>query len=77
MKTITLDDVAYSKLKAWKKGSKESFSQVVKRLIPEPGTMGAFIRFTEMYEASSLPTNHLLEEAVESRVSQKHDPWIS
>ena len=43
MKTITLDDEAYNRLKAWKKNSSESFSTVVKRLVPEAGSLGAFL----------------------------------
>lgn len=75
MKTITLDDVAYSRLKAWKRGSKESFSQVVKRLLPEPGTLASFMNFTETRHTASLPDNQLLETAVEERPSAKSDPW--
>jgi predicted CopG family antitoxin len=77
MKTITLDDVAYSRLKAWKKGSKESFSQVVKRLLPEPGTLASFINFTETRHTATLPGNQLLENAVEERTAAKSDPWTS
>ena len=39
MKTITLSEEAYERLKAWKAG-KESFSQVVLRLVPKRGTFG-------------------------------------
>ena len=39
MKTITLSEEAYERLKAWKTG-KESFSQVVLRLVPKRGTFG-------------------------------------
>jgi hypothetical protein len=77
MKTITLDEVAYSRLKAWKKGSKESFSQVVKRLLPEPGTLASFMNFTENRHTPSLPGNQLMETAIEKRPSVKNDPWIS
>ncbi len=77
MKTITLDDVAYSRLKAWKRGSKESFSQVVKRLLPEPGTLASFMNFTETRHTSSLPENQLMERAIEQRSSAKNDPWTS
>ena len=38
MKTVTLDEIAYARLKAWKRGGRESFSSVIKRLVPEPGT---------------------------------------
>lgn len=77
MKTITLDEVAYSRLKAWKRGSKESFSQVVKRLLPEPGTLASFMNFTETRHTASLPGNEHLEAAVEQRSAAKNDPWTS
>jgi predicted CopG family antitoxin len=75
MKTITLDEAAYSRLKAWKRGSKDSFSQVVRRLVPEPGTLGAFINFVEAHSTASLPRNEIMAEAVEERSPSKHDPW--
>ena len=76
MKTITLDDIAYTRLKSWKKSSKESFSSVVKRVLPEPATLGAFLNFVETHQTRSLPSNTVLEEAVENRSSAKQDPWI-
>jgi len=76
MKTITLDDVAYNRLKAWKKNSGESFSSVVKRVLPEPGSLGAFLSFIERKRTDLLPANQILEQAVEERSSEKHDPWI-
>jgi len=76
MKTITLDDTAYLRLKSWKRNSSESFSSVVKRVIPEPGTLGAFLNFVETHQTRSLPANEMLEEAVETRSTAKHDPWI-
>ena len=39
MKTITLTDEAYERLKAWKAG-KDSFSRVVLRVVPKRGTFG-------------------------------------
>ena len=39
MKTITLSDAAYERLRAWKTGG-ESFSQVVLRVVPKRGTFG-------------------------------------
>jgi negative regulator of replication initiation len=77
MKTITLDDVAYSRLKAWKRGSKESFSQVVKRLLPEPGTLASFVNFTESRHTHKLPGNQIMEAAIDQRSSAKSDPWNS
>lgn len=75
MKTITLDDTAYARLKVWKRGPKESFSHVVKRIVPEPGTLGAFLNFVEANGTAHLPENTRLEEAVNCRSSAKTDPW--
>jgi len=38
MKTITLTDEAYERLKSWKTESSESFSKVVLKVIPKKGT---------------------------------------
>jgi predicted CopG family antitoxin len=40
MKTISLTDSAYYRLKTWKTSQRESFSQVVERLVPAKGTLG-------------------------------------
>ena len=76
MKTITLDDIAYFRLKSWKRSYNESFSSVVKRVLPEPATLGAFLNFVETHQTRSLPSNAVLEEAVENCSSAKQDPWI-
>jgi len=75
MKTITLDDIAYCRLKSWKQSSSESFSSVVKRVLPEPPTLGAFLNFVETHQTRSLPSNAVFEEVVENRSSAKQDPW--
>jgi predicted CopG family antitoxin len=75
MKTITLDEVAYQRLKVWKKGGSESFSQVIKRVVPEPGTLKAFLSFTEARGTSVQDGNEVLEEAVDRRSGAKADPW--
>lgn len=77
MKTITLDDVAYERLKAWKRGPKDSFSKVVKRIVPQPGTLAAFAGFAEAHQTDRLPGNEAMERAVEQRTSVKEDPWTS
>ena len=76
MKTITLDDAAYNRLKAWKKNSSESFSTVVKRLVPEAGSLGAFLAFVERRGMDRMPGNDAMQQAVEDRLVNKNDPWI-
>jgi predicted CopG family antitoxin len=75
MKTITLDDEAYSRLKSWKKGTSESFSSVVKRVLPAPGSLGAFLAFVERRATATMPGNESMQAAVESRSAVKSDPW--
>jgi predicted CopG family antitoxin len=75
-KTITLDDTAYSRLRFWKHGSNESFSSVVKHVLPKPATLGAFLNFVETHQTRSLPSNAVFEESVENRSSVKQNPWI-
>lgn len=75
MKTITLDDTAYARLKAWKRSPGESFSNVVKRILPEPGTLGAFLNFVEARQTQKFPSNEAMEQAIEQRSSEKNDPW--
>ena len=76
VKTITLDDDAYRRLKAWKRKPGESFSSVVKRVLPEPGTLGAFLGFVESNATYLSSGNELLERTVEQRSLTKEDPWI-
>ena len=76
MKTITLDEVAYTRLKAWKRSEKDSFSSVIKRVLPESGTMGAFLNFVENRPRYSEEVDALLESSIEDRSSEKNDPWI-
>ncbi len=75
MKTITLDDVAYARLKVWKRSQKESFSHVVKRIVPEPGTLGAFLNFIEANDTAHLPGNEMMDASVNDRPGEKSDPW--
>lgn len=76
MKTITLDEAAYERLKAWKKGSRESFSSVVKRVIPVPGTLGAFFSHVQATGSLDKEKDALMEEAINERSAVKEDPWI-
>lgn len=76
MKTITLDDVAYERLKAWKRSPRESFSSVVRRVVPEAGSLGSFLSFVEVHGTDRLPGNDVLDAAVDDRSDGKPDPWL-
>lgn len=43
MKTLTLTDEAYERLKDWKTGSNDSFSAVVLRTVPRRGTLAELV----------------------------------
>lgn len=75
MKTITLDEVAYARLKVWKRSQKASFSHVVKRILPGAGTLGAFLNFVEANDTAHLPGNDVLDTSGNSRPAKKADPW--
>ncbi len=75
MKTITLDELAYERLKAWKRDSRESFSSVVKRVMPVPGTLGALLDFVVANGTEKLPGSDLMENSIGKRSPVKEDPW--
>jgi predicted CopG family antitoxin len=75
MKTITLDEEAYQRLKSWKRSPDDSFSKVVKRVVPEAGTLGAMARFVEERRSPDPKRDVILEKTVEDRSSEKADPW--
>lgn len=74
MKTITLDEVAYARLKAWKRGPCDSFSRVVRRVVPMPGTLSSFAGFGESHGTDRLTGNAERERAVDARPTGKGRP---
>ncbi len=75
MKTITPDEEAYGLLKMRKKGSKVSFSAAVRKVMPMPGTLGAFLSFVDSNHTDEMAGNEVLEQIVEDRSSKKEDLW--
>jgi predicted CopG family antitoxin len=75
MKTITLDEEAYGLLKMWKTSQRESFSKVVKRVVPVPGTLGALLTCAEEAGTGRLSGNDIMEETIRDRPPAKSDPW--
>lgn len=74
MKTITLDEDAYERLKSWKRLRGDSFSAVVKRIVPRAGTLEAMASYA-VERTPSVGRDNLLESTVENRSVAKHDPW--
>jgi predicted CopG family antitoxin len=75
VKTITLDEDAYERLKSWKRQRGDSFSAVVKRVVPRAGTLEAMARFVAERASASDPRDELLESTIEDRPTAKHEPW--
>lgn len=75
MKTITLDEEAYRRLRSWKRSSGDSFSKVIKRVVPEAGTLGALAHFAEERRALDPRRDAILDETIEDRSKEKADPW--
>ena len=53
----------------------ESHSEVDKKVVPVPGTLGSLLCCVEEAGTSSLPGNEALEGAVNLRPSAKNDQW--
>jgi predicted CopG family antitoxin len=69
MKTITLSEAAYERLKAWKTGG-ESFSQVVLRLVPKRGTFGDLNESFKALPALSVEQSRVMLETIAGREGQ-------
>lgn len=79
MKTITLTDQAYARLKEWKVSEKESFSTVVLKLVPEKGTLGQMVddisRMTPLTDAQAKVMEDSVKWGRDPRESR--DKWTS
>jgi hypothetical protein len=52
------------------------FSSAVKRVIPAPGTFGAFLSHVQSAGNYDEEKDALMEEAINARSAVKEDPWI-
>jgi predicted CopG family antitoxin len=69
MKTITLSDPAYERLRAWKTG-RDSFSQVVLRVVPKRGTFGDLNESFKALPSLSEEQSRLMLETIASQDAQ-------
>jgi predicted CopG family antitoxin len=69
MKTITLSDAAYERLRAWKTG-RDSFSQVVLRVVPKRGTFGDLNESFKALPSLSEEQSRLMLETIASQDPQ-------
>ncbi len=76
MKRITLDDAAYERLRLLKRWKGDSFSAVVKRVVPMSGTLGAILNHLETRPPSDKARDGILEASISDRPTTQHDPWI-
>ena len=70
LKTISLDEDAYRRLLAWKRTKGDSFSKVIKRMVPEAGTLGAMAQFVSSRKTSEAQ-DAVLEAVVDERSATK------
>jgi len=77
MKTITLTDEAYDRLKEWKKEGKDSFSSVVLRLVPKYGTLAELLENFQHLPTLSEEQAKLMEVSVawSNDLQNYRDPW--
>lgn len=79
MKTVTLSDEAYQRLRAWKGGDLDSFSKVVLAKVPKRGTLGdlaaEFDRLAPLADDEAKRMREALEWANDWK--SQRDPWTS
>lgn len=79
MKTITLTDEAYLRLKAWKTEPSESFSKVVLKAVPKRGTAADMEEgFARLPELTKVQAQSIAESlAWGNDWHQCPDPWTT
>ncbi|NJK92723.1 MAG: hypothetical protein HC904_13400 [Blastochloris sp.] len=77
MKTITLTEDAYQRLKSWKSGPGMSFSKVVLERVPKRGTLGDLLESVTQLPKLSESQAALMQQEVSllNDWKQLRDPW--
>ena len=73
MKTISLSDVAYQRLLAWKSG--DTFSEVIEKMIPPKGTLQAALKGAQTLPKLSEDDFRALEEVVNATRKPLPPAW--
>ncbi len=82
MKTITLTEEAYTRLKDWKTGAKDSFSSVVLRIVPKRGTLADMLEGFKQLPPLTDPQAQIMAETLAwandwKNVEESIDPWLA
>lgn len=79
MKTISLSDPAYERLRSWKRASKESFSAVVLRVVPKRGTLADLAAEIDKLPPLTDEQVQTMEQALQRVNDWKsyRDPWTT
>lgn len=79
MKTITLTDEAYLRLKDWKESEKDSFSTVVMRVVPQRGTLSDMLSSLQQLSPLTEEQAQMMEASIEWGNDWKNhrDPWTN
>ena len=79
MKTITLTQEAYERLRAWKTPAEDSFSKVVLKVVPRKGTLGQMLEDVHALPPLSDRQSRVMEDTVAwgRRPKADKDKWTS
>ncbi len=80
MKTLTLTNEAYERLKEWKTATNDSFSAVVLRMVPQRGTLAEMVEGFRQLPPLSEQQAEVMAEAVAwandwNNTAEAEQPW--
>jgi predicted CopG family antitoxin len=80
MKTLTLTNEAYERLKDWKTETNDSFSTVVLRMVPKRGTLAEMVEGFRQLPPLTEQQSEVMAEAVAwandwSNATEAEQPW--